>query len=198
MLSRLVLLACALAQQLSAQVPYDSTFSHYARLLNFTLEKSPIGEVQRELGKVQTNDGGDGGDRSERATYYFPLEKSYVTFDVTEMGSDSTILQFLLRSESNSEAFVTVHNKSFARSDLGGLRLGMRKEDFISQFKDHAETKGDTVYVQFWFIAGSEGCLKRVEEFPDEIPKCDITLSLFARFADQRLCDLSIFKVTTY
>src|SRR5512145_1694438 len=81
MLFRLVLLACALAQQLSAQVPYDSTFSHYARLLNFTLEKSPIGEVQRELGKVQTNDGGDGGDRSERATYYFPLEKSYVTFD---------------------------------------------------------------------------------------------------------------------
>jgi hypothetical protein len=92
----------------SGEIAFDSTGLAYTQLLGFELEITTINDVFKKLGETKIYISGDAGEYSKRISYYLTNYKIFITFDVTEVGGGSTIMQFILSRSISDKLFKSI------------------------------------------------------------------------------------------
>ena len=123
--------------------------------------------------------------------------KCFVIFDVTEVGSDSIIHQVSIKKRIKDDEYKLVPNLSLNKSDLGGIRIGINRSDFIERFGSKCEIKNDRIYVTS-NLRIPKSKKKTRKDIPDEFSHCDQAISLSAKFESDKLIEFTAFKFTTF
>ena len=183
----------------SGDVVFDTTGVIYTKLLNFELEVSTISDIFKKLGKSEIIISGDAGEYSKRFSYYLSSQNIFITFDVTEVGNYTTIHKYVL-SESISDSLYQINSIiRINENDLGGLRIGMSRTKFLQIFGTLCRIDGDRIFISFHQKIPPETA-RKIKYIPDDsqIIFCDQSISLSAKFKNNKMIQLSLFKFTTY
>jgi hypothetical protein len=170
----------------------------YSELLGIKLEQSKLSEVVNSLGVTKLFKSGDASESSKRLNYYFPNEKTYVTFDVCEMGGDSTITLFHLSNKAPMEEFRNVPGTKFSMRDIGKLRIGMGKKEFCKNLALARSCEGDSIAEYFLdSIPMTQKEMEKINLPSDQRAMWDIGIGVMGKFRENKLSDLYLSKTVT-
>jgi hypothetical protein len=155
--------------------------SQFTSFAGFELGRQTLTQVSNVLGPASIVESGDAGDYLASVCYRVP--DGVIHFDSGEMGGrDHLLLGFRLsRPDANAAGNCGSwpSSRPMPRLAIGGLSPGMSRTAFAKAVGIHVEWTGDLA----------------LASFPSRRGDVDITISVKARFRDDKLEELSTFKI---
>jgi hypothetical protein len=130
-------------------LPYnDETGRSYTMCMGLQLEVSKLDDCIVKFGKAKIIESGVSPDSAKSINYFFKSENAYVIFEVREMGSNENLSSVVMTLSRIDEPFTTINNFKFSKDDFGSIRLGMKKDNLKSVFRNVNWSRNA---VEVWF-----------------------------------------------
>jgi hypothetical protein len=192
----------------------DSTGRSFVQILGFELEKIYLKDILVKLGNTVQYNSGDAALSSTRIHYYIIKDSTYITFNSGEMGGGERVTSFYISKHPPKEKYHVNSQETFSLYDLGGIRIGFKKDKFLSYFpvKNRFE-KSEIDYYRMGFenkkkpdifIHYENKIIMNKEEINyfniKDISDAffDETITIIPQFLNDKLFSLKINKVTSY
>ncbi len=121
----------ALAMPVQPQIPYDVSGRSYPRIFGFELEKMTFPDIFAKLGPAKCYESGDAGNYDKRAHYYLKNPGAFLTFSSGEIDGGVLISVLKLSIAKPKEQFTVNTTVKLLHEDIGGIRLGMTREQLF-------------------------------------------------------------------
>lgn len=178
--------------------------SEYTSFFGFTLNKVTLSYIQKKLGNSPLIEKGDAGDYEASICYLLPSGYT-ITFLSGELGGSSNkFLGYSVRKPSETEEKCLRINSLGARRfkpQVGKLRIGMTKKEFIQAFGKDINWFEDRAMVSFESkrkMTNQElQKLKKTRPSVTEYPYFDIVISLTGKFKEDIMNEFVVWKAVT-
>jgi len=188
---------------ITGQIPLED-----AKILGFKLGSSPLAAIKLRMGVARAFRAG--GEGSALALCYSSVDAGDDTallFQAGALGGWKTLTEFAIAPRTSIRGFGThcVESKEVSRSvgTAGGIRLGMGRDEFRRHFRRSPtiETADSVVYhfLKEVKVAGRKGHDIGAEASTAQTGSpstCDLISGIQARFHDNRLIWLVVYKAT--
>ena len=157
--------------------------------------------IANDLGPAPIVTSGDAAGFEARLCYLLP--KGSLSFLSGELDGSAEPGQYYLAGLELSEAAASADCKPLrnlvkAAISVGGLHIGMSRAEFMAVVDGHVTWKGDIAERLFESkVRISPKDIARLKPGPDDPKTYDLSISIDARFASDRLVDLTVWKTTT-
>ncbi len=161
-----LLLLCIIAAvaPVQSQVAQDASGRSYARIFGSELEKMTFHDVSAKLGTAKCYESGDAAEYEKRAHYYLKKDNIFLTFTSGELDGGNRVSGLKLSLIKPREEFTVNTDVKLVQDDIGGIRLGMTRDQLLKSF--HASAIFDKTrpeYEKMVFLGKKPGMLIRFE-----------------------------------
>ena len=194
--SFLLCLFSILTAPIYPQIAPDASGRRYAKILGFELGKVTYQNLFTKLGSAALYSSGDASESEKRVHYYLKSEDVYLTFNSGEIDGDHIVSGLKLCRTRPKERFTANVTLKLMKEDIGGIRLGMSREQFLKFFP--ASVIWD-LWIEFENVIPMTR--KEIEQQHSTDPRYQAwteIISITPVFRNGKLVEIAITKTTQY